>query len=311
MHVPDVALFSLASLTKRAPRFRGLGKAYRALNSVLVGCGATPIVNARMKDGTTMRVDLRTHTELDAFYRGEYDPELLALVLTILDPATCFLDVGANVGFYSVAVAHALKRSGAGGLTVAFEPVESNHRRLVENLSANGLLDCARTLQLALSNHSGEATITLREDFARGGETGNAAIAIDPEFDRGFSTTRVKLARLDDLWPQISRPARPVGMIKLDIEGHEDCALEGARSILETYRPAILMEVNKPYFRARVINLDERFSGLFPPDYLMFHELRAEWITLKSFGDCRELDNVFVLPAERLSDPRYTAFGRR
>jgi FkbM family methyltransferase len=278
------------------------------MNRMLISCGARPIVDARMKDGTTIRVDLRTHTELDAFYRGEYDPELLSLVLTLLDPGTCFLDIGANVGFYSVAVARFLKRTAAGGRVVAFEPVESNYRRLVENMLANDLLDCSQIYQLGLSNRTGNATMTLREDFVLGGETGNAAIAINPEFDSGFPTTQIKLAPLDELWPRLPQPDKSIGLIKLDIEGHEDCALEGARRTLETHRPVILMEVNKPFFRARDIDLGQRFSGLFPADYISFREVQGAWIPVRSLNGCSELDNVFVIPAERLQQPPFAPF---
>jgi len=270
--------------------------------------GARPIVDAEMKDGTTIRVDLRTHTELDAFYRGEYDPRLISLVLRVLDPGTHFLDVGANVGFYSVAVACFLKNRGSTGQVVAFEPVQSNYRRLVENLRTNNLLDSAQTYQLGLSNRTGTANITLREDFALGGETGNASIAVSPEFDSGFATMEIKLSTLDELWLNTLHCGGSIGLIKLDVEGHEDCVLEGARTTLDKHRPVILMEVNKPYFRARDIDLDATFARLFPPEYITFCELHGVWTPIKSLSRCRELDNIFVIPSEQLQHARFAAF---
>jgi FkbM family methyltransferase len=308
LRLPDVARASIASMTRRVPRFRGLGTGYRMLNRALIRCGATPIAAARMKDGTTVRVDLRTHTEIDAFYRGEYDPRLLSLVTALLEPHECFVDVGANVGFYSVAVAQFLKRAGAGGRVVAFEPVAGNYRRLLENLRANDLAGVAHVYQLGLSNRAGRVAITLREDFVAGAETGNASIAINSEIDAGFATTQAELAPLDEFWPTVPCAARPIGFIKLDIEGHEDCALEGAQRTLATHRPVILMEVNKPYFRARGIDPGERFAGLLPAGYVGFRELQGAWGALRSFNECRELDNVFVVPAERLEDRRFAAF---
>jgi len=308
LSLPDVARASIASLTRRVPPFRGLGTGYRVLNQALIRCGATPVADAPMKDGTKVRVDLRTHTEVDAFYRGEYDPRLLSLVTALLDPASCFLDIGANVGFYSVAVAQFLKQAAVGGRVLAFEPVDSNYRRLLENLEANELVDCATAYPVGLSNRGGQVAITLREDFARGAGTGNASIAINSEIDAGFATTEVTLARLDDFWPSVARPACIIGLIKLDIEGHEDCALEGARRTLETHRPVILMEVNKPYLRARSIEVDERFHGLFPARYFSFCEMQGRWTAVESLSRCRELDNVFMVPAERLPEPRFAAF---
>jgi FkbM family methyltransferase len=190
---------------------------------------------------------------------------------------------------------------------VAFEPVNSNYRRLLENLQANGLVDCAYAYPVGLSNRGGQVAITLREDFARGAGTGNASIAINREIDAGFATVEVTLARLDDFWPSVARPNCTIGLIKLDIEGHEDCALEGARRTLETHRPVILMEVNKPYLRARRIDVDERFRALFPARYLSFCEMQRGWTAVESLSRCRELDNVFVVPAERLPESRFAA----
>jgi FkbM family methyltransferase len=310
MNSASLAVTVLATLTRRAPQFRGLGRGYRLLNGVLVSCGARPIVDARMKDGTTIRVDLRTHTELDAFYRGEYDPDLVSLVLQILDPSKHFLDVGANVGFYSVSVARFLKSSGARGRVLAFEPVDANYSRLVENLRTNELLDRAQTYQVGLSNRAGTAKITLREDFAQGGETGNAAIAINEVFDAGFATQEISLSTLDELWLHTPHPDGPIGLVKLDVEGHEHCVLEGARTVLGTHRPVILMEVNKPYFRALGVDLDSAFSPFLPADYTIFSRVRGTWTAIKSLHHCRELENVFLVPAEQLQHARLAPFRR-
>jgi FkbM family methyltransferase len=309
MRLPDAALLSAAIITRHMPPFRGLGMGYRLLNSAMMRWGADPLVKARMKDGTRLRVDLRTRTEVDAFYRGEYDADLLAIVFRIFDSSATFVDVGANIGFYTVAVARLLKSQARGGGVLAFEPVASNYQRLQENLRGNDLLDCCQTFPLGLSNASGAATITLREDFLQGGETGNAAIAISPDFDLGFERATIALARFDDLWPRLRTRYASIDLMKLDIEGHEDCALEGARRTIEAQRPTILMEVNKAYFRARHLNLDERFGSLLPAGYVTYRQVGGAWKRTYSLEMCRSLDNVFLVPLERLNRPGYEIFN--
>ena len=56
----------------------------------------------------------------------------------------------------------------------------------------------------------------------------------------------------------------------MDIEGHEDYYLKGAQQTLEKYRPTILMEVAKPYYEVRNINLDDTFFPLIPKNYLVY-----------------------------------------
>ena len=61
-----------------------------------------------------------------------------------------------------------------------------------------------------------------------------------------------------------------VNVIKVDIEGHEDYFMKGAKEILRTHRPIVLTEVNKPYYETRKKSLDEIFFPIMPPNYKIF-----------------------------------------
>ena len=77
-----------ASIIRNIPYFHGLGRVYRLFNEVMLNLGAQPIVTAKMKDGTFMRVDLRTNTEFNAYYRGEYNSDLIRIVCSLFDCST-------------------------------------------------------------------------------------------------------------------------------------------------------------------------------------------------------------------------------
>jgi FkbM family methyltransferase len=306
----DHTVGAVAALSRRSPHFRGLGRLYGLFNGLAVRAGAEPLAVAKMRDGSRIRVDLRTNTDLDAYYRGEYDPDLVTTLRHLIDPGGCLLDVGANIGFYAVAIGAHLRSMGAGGRVVAFEPLGTNYQRLRENLELNGLGDCCVTYDVGLSNRTEDAVITLREDFGRGADTGNAALPTEANFDRGFRTAPIRLARLDDIWQAQHGDLGKIDLIKIDIEGHEDYCLEGAQATLAVQRPAILMEVNKPYYRARGVTLDDRFMPLLPANYEIFRLAGGRWMIVRSFGECSELDNVFLVPTERLSTARYSIFKR-
>jgi FkbM family methyltransferase len=309
MHPLNVVVDATALITSRLPRFRGLGTLTQRLNKVMLRLGAAPLSRARMRDGTVLRVDLRSYTEFQAKYLGVYDPRLIGLVKNVMDPAGDFLDVGANIGFYSVAMGASLKRAAQGGQVIAFEPHRDNFRRLLENITINSLDQTVRAHEVGLSNYMGHAELTLREDFAIGSSTGNAAIATNPEFDRGFTKVLIPLTKLDEIRGQFRDGGHRISFVKVDIEGHEDYFLEGAQETLNRARPTVLMEVNKPYYDARGVDLDARLLPLVPERYLILRSVDSLWRQIESLAECTELDNVILLPAEQLNSGRVVSFG--
>lgn len=294
---------SIAALTRSLPDIRGLGRLYIRCNQLLLKAGHEPMARARMKDGTTILVDLRSQTEVHAFYRGVYDPFLLQSIRALLDPDDLFLDIGANIGFYTVAIAAFLRsRRGMGGV-VAFEPLQANHQRLMANLRINRLDDLVCAFQLGLSNCSDRLQIVLREDFLNGSTTGNASISTGShDFDKGFRTDVIRVRPLDDVWPELKAKlsSRRIGLVKMDIEGHEDQCLEGALKTFASERPILLMEVNKPYYRARGVSLSECFgSHVVPEDYRVYRYQSPSWTLISSLESCAEIDNVFLVPVEK------------
>ena len=96
--------------------------------------------------------------------------------------------------------------------------------------------------------------------------------------------------------------------MKIDVEGHEDACLKGGKDTIRKHRPTILMEVNKPYYRARGVDVNERFAGLVPPDYLVYRCSGRRWKEIMSFETCDPLDNVFLVPREKATLKRFHMF---
>lgn len=307
----NIALSLLSGAFRMLPDFRGQGRLYRALNDYMVfRLGAQPLVLAPMRDGTVMRVDLRSTTEASAYYRGAYDEKVMGVLKDLFDVDSGFVDVGANIGFYAIALAKRISERKGVGKVVAFEPLMSNCTRVAENVEANGLNEICVLSCAGLSDQTRDAIITLREDFVRGSGTGNAAVPVDPEFDRGFATAPIKLWRFDEVWPKLGGGISRIDVIKLDIEGHEDLCLRGGVETIGRHRPLILMELNKPYYRARRVGLDETFMPLLPDGYIVFRNMKSVWRRVRSLEECEELDNVFLVPEERMKSASYNATFR-
>ncbi len=299
MILTDPLLDLVSSITRRLPPFRGLQRIWRAVNAAMLKLGASPIRTATMNDGTRLRVDLRSNTEAVAFYRGQYDPDLIEAVIALLDPDATFVDIGANIGFYTVAVGAAIRDRGGEGRVVAFEPFAGNYRRLNANIQRNALEGVCDAQMIGLSDTGTESEITLREDFAHGSTTGNAAIVTDSALDGGFERATVELQTLDAFCDARPENDSAITVIKMDIEGHEDFCLRGAQRTLASHRPIVLMEVNKPFYVARNVDLDATFLALLPPRYRVYRRQSGGWVATRSLDHCREIDNVFLVAEER------------
>ena len=187
-------------------------------------------------------------------------------------------------------------------------PFEGNYSRLTNNLEANDLNGICETNQFGLSNQAEETQITLREDFKNGSNTGNAAIRTSQAMDKGFRLAPIKLEKLDDIWTKNYGAHANIDIIKMDIEGHEDFCLEGGKETIGKHRPTILMEVNKHYYKARNVELDERFFPLIPENYNIYKQNGLKWNRIQSLNECSTLDNVFLVPTEKLGLKEYDIF---
>ncbi len=148
----------------------------------------------------------------------------LLRALAALERPQRFWDVGANFGYYSWLLA-----SCRPGLQVSlFEPDPSNVALIEETVTrARGGF---RVHALAASSEDGEA------DFALDAVTG-ATGGLEQPGQWAEATIRVRKARLDTFVGE-----RPVDLLKVDVEGHEDEVLAGAEDILVRDRPIVVYE---------------------------------------------------------------------
>jgi FkbM family methyltransferase len=145
----------------------------------------------------------------------------MGFVLHVLREGDLFVDVGANVGAYSI-----LAASLPGTRCIAFEPASDTYQLLLENVQLNNYASRVTTHRIAIGNEDGETLLTAALDTVN-----HVASATDA----GVAQESVPLRRLDTVLAT-ERPA----VIKIDVEGYETHVIEGA---IETLRDHSLMSV--------------------------------------------------------------------
>ncbi|HEX8474137.1 MAG TPA: FkbM family methyltransferase [Pyrinomonadaceae bacterium] len=185
--------------------------------------------------------DLRDDIAREACFMGYYEPQETALVRHLLRPGMCFVDVGANWGYFTLLAADLV---GKHGRILAIEPHPMLFSLLERNISKN-MLPHVTALSVAVADREGEMNLAgFRDEDANSGTSRltHAPSSTVPNF-------RVATRLLEPLLDEYG--AREVDLIKIDIEGAEGLVLatmsEGLRRahykhILLELHPAALAE---------------------------------------------------------------------
>ena len=157
-------------------------------------------------------------------YTGLHEFAEMAFVLHLLRPGDCFVDVGANMGSYTL-----LASGVCGAYTYSFEPHPDTFQRLVANIQLNQLRTHCHAHRAALGAYTG--TAYLRQS-ARDTQH---HIASTPSAD----TLEVRIHALDEVVPP------PCQLLKIDVGGFEYAVLQGAQQHLQNPELlAVLVELN-------------------------------------------------------------------
>jgi FkbM family methyltransferase len=172
------------------------------------------------------------------FVRGIYDPNLVATVNTLLPKGGVLMDVGANMGYVSILASQII---GKEGHIFAIEPSSRDFSRLKDNVRINRLDDVISCYNFAVSEKNGRAKLLIA------GEERSALNTLGSEISfKGVEEIGVEEVETSTLDSFVEKAGiKRVDVLKMDVEGSELKALQGARNTIETYRPAIILGVNR------------------------------------------------------------------
>ena len=196
-----------------------------------------------------VRVGLRYRETLglSSLLNGTFELAELNFVSHYLRPGDKAMDIGANVGIFSVVMGASV---GAHGAVFAFEPVASNVLRLEKNLHKNSLGNVS-VFSVALGAADGQMRMHMATD---------PAYPSFGEVQGGFGSGAEELIQvrsLDGVWEELGCPN--IALVKIDVEGSELDVMCGATGFLTTCSPTLLIEANS---EKELDSLKEQLCGL-------------------------------------------------
>ncbi|MEJ8819336.1 FkbM family methyltransferase [Lacibacter sp. H407] len=235
----------------------------------------------KLPNGMLIEVSANDHIEKYLFWYGSYEKKEVATMQTLLGVDSVVVDIGANIGYFSLMAA---KKATAGHI-YSFEPATKNLEKLKRNISLNRITNIY-PIQAAINNVSGKTTFYISTDE----NSGMSGLRITENFS-GQSET-VKCITLDEAVLEYNLPK--IDLIKIDVEGSEINVLQGMTKTRTDQKPIVLIEVS-----AVTLSLyDEKIITIY--DILLAEKYRpykvAEVNILEKIKHPQEADLVFFIP---------------
>lgn len=166
--------------------------------------------------------------------RGKWEPWVTKAIKTLLKPGMMFVDVGANIGFFSMLASNLV---GPEGAVIAIEPLPQNNQLLAKSIQLN---KCGNVElhTLAAGPQNGIMNMCHAARFNSG-----SFHFENPEKPKQM-TWQMEVRPLDDILA-----GRKPDLVKIDVEGGEAFVLAGMQATLGKHRPLVLMEYSDTYLR--------------------------------------------------------------
>lgn len=205
--------------------------------------------------------DFKMYVRANDFFVGatiarerQYESYVARELRQLLSPGTTFVDIGANIGYFSLLAAVLINPQGR---VIAFEPKPDNCELLRLSIAENDF-DNIEVHIKAVADKAGTLS------FSSGGADSNGRIMNDSEVaSQPFPLPTVEAVTLDEALGDLDH----IDVVKMDIEGAEPRALEGMGEIIKKHRPIIITEFSPELIKVTSCVAPESFLASLQEHY--------------------------------------------
>jgi len=303
MNLTCLLLSPIAAIARRIP-------SSRRLKPWLVSRSRTIKISKHFTF-TTRYSDIRWSTEAlpdlltrHLLFEGTYQEDVIQIILHVCNPGEVVFDVGGHHGYMSLV---AISAVGSIGRVITFEPNPYARRWIKHNIELNNKTNIS-VMPVAIGASKGSARLHIQ----KGTCTWNTSL-FKNAFSDGYETEEitVDITTIDDY---VRESGIIPKLIKIDIEGSEFLALQGAFSTIATHRPALILEFNPVSAKAANVVIKDIVARLHDYGYDLTVLRKNRWGryafgNVEAFSENKhchdDLCNVLCLPtgSEQLVAP--------
>ena len=193
---------------------------------------------------------------------GEFEPEMVSLFKSLIQPTDTVLDIGANIGCTSLLFGDLARK------VYSFEPSPTTHRWLVQNVRM-AKLNNVEPINLGLGKDAGTFELTFAPNNRSGGFVSNLTNASE-----GHQVEQITIAKGDDFIRE--HQIAKVDFIKIDVEGFEQSVIQGLAETIARDQSIVALELNhwclNAFQRTSVPDFFDFLRSVFP--YLYAVDMR-------------------------------------
>jgi FkbM family methyltransferase len=216
---------------------------------------------------------------------GTYEADHAAMMSALVWEGKTILDVGANIGFYTISLA----RQFPAATIWAFEPVPATFAYLRENLELNAVTN-ARIFNIGLSDQEGEQIYY----FSPCNSVSASAARVAEEADTTAVVCRVR--RLDKF---VREHRLQIDFLKCDVEGAEYLVLRGAAETVRRDQPVIVAEMLRKWAAKFHYEPNDIIRFLGALGYRCFTSAGRRLVPFAAMDESTTETNFFFLHADK------------
>jgi len=186
-----------------------------------------------------------------------FEPEMVKLFESLISKEDYVMDIGANIGCTAILFADLASK------VYAFEAAPSTYKLLSENIALSKL-PAVETFNIGLGEAPGETTLTFSADNRSGG-----FVSDQTQANAGHIVEHISINTIDNLAKTLQ--LKRLDFIKIDVEGFELKVINGAKEVLNTYQPIVVLELNhwclNAFQRTSVPDFFDALRAIFPVLY--------------------------------------------
>lgn len=191
----------------------------------------------KMQPGHQMLLNINDRIQRRMFVKKSHEPETEIHLKKLLSNAKCFVDIGANVGYFSL-MAKAINPNIA---VYSFEPNPNNIKKIEENIQLNHYQNITLSSS-CVSDSAGTVSFSVPPIHESGwGRITNDHLPLD-----NFTHISTQAITLDQLMSENYFQHHTPDLIKIDVEGNEFKILKGGKEFLKNHSPILCVELNEP-----------------------------------------------------------------
>lgn len=235
-----------------------IGPVYRNIQRTVLGkIYSSKIFTFKRYDNLKLNIDLKKDVDFRIFI-NKFEDNVLNNFKAQLHNSSVFIDVGANIGLYSLLAAQIIKKEKS---IFAFEPAPLAYQKFLSNITLNNFNQIT-AVNSCVSDYIGEIELNICEDDAYNSIGNNPMLKIK-------DTIKTPVITIDE-FVKVNK-LKSVDVIKIDTEGAEFLVCKGAINTILQFKPMFFFEVNQSVLNGFNHSGGDIFNFFKEMDYMIYN----------------------------------------